>query len=402
MTTASDANEPIGGRIRALRQMRGWSVRHAADLAGISHSQWSRIERGERSADNRFKLAAIAQALKVPLSDLTGQIGMVGIDRSEVKTAIYQTMQAVIETDLEDQPTGAPGPIQPLLQQLDLVMDLRLKCEYTGAARLLHELLRGLHAATSGRDRQEALSALVMAEDTASFVIRYLGDPASAVFVAERGRQAATVLQDPVMLGLAAWSQAHAASGCGLYQRAQRIAERASADLERNLALPNAQEMLGQLYMVAGFARYAQGDTAGADAAIAEAERLAVITGQSPALGLNFGPTGIAAWQISMEADGLDPGRAVQRARDTDPAGLATVSVSRQAAFYVDTARALSNIGKDNDALRMLLTAERIAPQRVRLSPIVTETVRVLLDKARRGPGWTELRGLCERVGVQW
>lgn len=71
-----------------------------------------------------------------------------------------------------------------------------------------------------------------------------------------------------------------------------------------------------------------------------------------------------------------------------------------QAAFYIDTARALSNINKDTEVLRMLLNAERLAPQRVRLSPLVTETVRHLLEKSRRGTGWTELRALCEHVGV--
>lgn len=403
MTTTPHVTEPIGERIKALRLQRGLSVRHAASLAGISHSQWSRIENGERSADNRFILGKIAQGLKVALSDLTGQIGLApDYERGEIRGAVYQTMQAVIEADLDDPPAHQPGPLAPLLQQLDLVMALRLKCDYTGAARLIPELLRGLHAAAYGHERDDALRALVLAEDAASFVVRYLGDPASSVLVADRGRQAATVLQDPVMLGMAAWSQGHAASGCGLYPRALRIAEHAAADLENNLGLPHAQEMLGQLYMLSGFARYAQGDLTGADSAIAEAERIAAVTGQSDALGLNFGPTGIDCWKVSMDADGADPGHAVQVARDADPAGLATISVSRQAAFYVDTARALSNIGKDTEAIRMLLTAERLAPQRVRLSPIVNETVRALLEKAKRGKGWSELRGLCERVGIQW
>ncbi len=403
MTTAPLGSEPIGQRIKTLRQQRGWSVRHAAQLAGISHTQWSRIERAERSADNRFILAAIARALKVALSDLTGQIGLApDYERGEIRSTVYQTMQAVIEADLDDPPSAKPGPIAPLLQQLDLVMALRLKCDYKGAARLLPEVLRGLHAATSGRERRQALRGLVMADDTASFVVRYLGDPASAVQAAERGRQAALTLQDPVMLGLAAWSQGHAATGCGLYPRAQRIADRAIADLQPHLGLPDAHEMMGQLHMLAGFARYAQGDHVGAEAAIAAAEQISAHTGQSDALGLNFGPTGIACWKVSMEADGGDPGRAVQVARDADPAGLAVISVSRQTAFYVDTARALSNIGKDSDALRMLLTAERLAPQRVRLSPIVIETARALLERIKRGKGLTELRGLCERLGVPW
>jgi hypothetical protein len=33
-------------------------------------------------------------------------------------------------------------------------------------------------------------------------------------------------------------------------------------------------------------------------------------------------------------------------------------------------------------------------------NPIIVETVRSLLERSRRGAGWTELRGLCERLGI--
>jgi ribosome-binding protein aMBF1 (putative translation factor) len=34
-------------RIRALREMRGWSQREAADMLGMTERQWRRIETGE-------------------------------------------------------------------------------------------------------------------------------------------------------------------------------------------------------------------------------------------------------------------------------------------------------------------------------------------------------------------
>jgi hypothetical protein len=49
----------------------------------------------------------------------------------------------------------------------------------------------------------------------------------------------------------------------------------------------------------------------------------------------------------------------------------------------------------------MLTVAERLAPQRVHGSPIVAETLRGLLERMRRNVGGAELRGLCERVGIQ-
>jgi len=89
--------------------------------------------------------------------------------------------------------------------------------------------------------------------------------------------------------------------------------------------------------------------------------------------------------------------RDLQIARTSYPQAVA--QVTRQATYDLDTARALARVGKDLEALRLLLTAERMAPQGIR-TPLVIETTRGLLERARRSTGWTELRGLCERLGI--
>ncbi|WP_245571072.1 helix-turn-helix domain-containing protein [Catelliglobosispora koreensis] len=76
----SDVNTaPIGEPTKTLRLQRRWSVRHAADLAGISHTQWSQIERGERSADNWFILAGNSRALRSRYPTSRGLCERVGI-----------------------------------------------------------------------------------------------------------------------------------------------------------------------------------------------------------------------------------------------------------------------------------------------------------------------------------
>jgi transcriptional regulator with XRE-family HTH domain len=55
----------IGDRIRSRRELRGWSIRHAASRAGVAHSTWSRIEHGTLGTDNRFILAKVAEAFGV-------------------------------------------------------------------------------------------------------------------------------------------------------------------------------------------------------------------------------------------------------------------------------------------------------------------------------------------------
>ncbi len=389
---------PIGERIRTRRKLLKLTVRHAADIAGISHASWGRIERGVQGTNNRFTLAKIAEALRCSVAALTGQ-AVTPAEVEHVETGAYETMRAIVESDLSYAPLVVDvPPVAELDRELDLVLSLRRKCDYAGATGRLPDLVRGLHTAAFGADRPEALRLMVRAQDVASFVVRFLGHPAAGVMAADRAQQAAEALGDPVMLGLAAYCRAHAAIGCGLYERALRLADTAAEVLERYADAPDALPVRGQLLMTGALAATALGDPAGAAARAEEAQQLATHTGETDALWLSFGPTNLAFWQIGIEADGGDPGRAVEIARGTDPRVIE--SASKQAAYYMDTGRALAALGRDAEAIRLLVTAERLAPQRVRHNPLAVETARILLERVQRNAAGTELLGLAERVGA--
>src|SRR5688500_8961794 len=100
----------IGERIRHRRLMRGWSVRHAASRAGVSHATWSRIERGRQAADNRFVLADIAAALECSPTELAGMLVPAG-DRAAMAAhaGVHAIHQALVETDLGE-PADRPAP----------------------------------------------------------------------------------------------------------------------------------------------------------------------------------------------------------------------------------------------------------------------------------------------------
>lgn len=389
---------PIGERIRIRRKLLKLSIRHAADIAGISHATWSRIEGGTQGTNNRFTLAKIAEALRCSVAELTGQVVTPAV-ADHAETGAYETMTAIVEADLSYGPLVADvPPVERLTRELDLVLSLRRKCDYAGATGRLPALVRHLHAAAFGAERPEALRLLTRAHDVASFTVRFLGHPTAGVMAADRAQQAAEALADPVMLGLAAYCRAHAAIGCGLYQRARLLADAGAGLLERHTDLPDALPVRGQLLMTAALALRAQGDLSGALARVEEAGRIAAHTGETDALWLSFGPTNMNLWKIGMEADGGDPGAAVAIARDTNP--LVIPSASKQTAFYLDVGRALAALGCDPEAVRMLATAEHLAPQRVRNNPLAVETARLLLDRAQRNAAGAELLGLAERVGV--
>jgi hypothetical protein len=94
-----------------------------------------------------------------------------------------------------------------------------------------------------------------------------------------------------------------------------------------------------------------------------------------------------------------DAGRAVELARGVDTAKI--TSTSRLVAFHVDLGSALAaSRRQDAQALAQFVHAERIAPQRVRLSPVVRDTVGAMLRRARADAGGAQLRELASRLGV--
>jgi transcriptional regulator with XRE-family HTH domain len=375
-------------------------VRHAADRAGLAHTTWSRIERGLVSADNRFTLGDIARALDCSVADLTGApLAPADPALAAAQACVVPVRQALIETDLDEEPTtGTARPLPELVREADLIRDLFYRYDYAGMGAWLPGLLRELHAAAvTGPDREAALRLLVEVTHDAGFAVRYLGHGADQWLAAERCWQAAEALGQPVPLATAAFARSHAAIGGGAYARGLRLAEPAADALRPYLAAADALPMLGMLLLTCAYAARALHRDDDSHAWTSHAAEVAERTGETPVM--HFGPTNVRIWRVSMDADGGDPGRAAEIAAATRPAAIP--AVSRRTDFHVDTARALARLrGQDGAAVRQLLAAERIGPQHVRSSAIVRETARALLERARRDAGGSQLRGLCERVGV--
>lgn len=68
-TVARFYTQPMALRIRQLREAKGWTQLHLAELAGMSRSQLAMIEKETRPA-NTLRLNAIAKALGVPTEHL--------------------------------------------------------------------------------------------------------------------------------------------------------------------------------------------------------------------------------------------------------------------------------------------------------------------------------------------
>lgn len=60
----------LGTRLRAVRELKGWSLKTTADGAGLSAAYVQKLERGEVSAPSPHKLRSLADTLEIPYFEL--------------------------------------------------------------------------------------------------------------------------------------------------------------------------------------------------------------------------------------------------------------------------------------------------------------------------------------------
>ncbi len=383
------ADPSIGDRIRARRELRGWSIRYAASRAGISHTSWLRIERGQQRTD-RYMIVDLAAALECSAADLTGQ-AYTPADRQldAARIDAERLWRAMMDTPMGAR-SDATATVEQVHREAALVRDLYGRCDYAGALRRLVDLVPAMHSLP---DRHAALTEMVPVYGVAMGALLNVSYPAHAWLAAERCAEAAGLLDDPVAVGVAAANRARVSAYSGAYRPARAWCDGAAADLAGS-ATESALDVLGFLHLARALHLVGLHDRGAAEDHLAEAALIAAHTGETDRWDLAWGPRNVALWRMAFLLDTGRPETAMSVAAGVDLTGLPSV---RQVYFWLDMGRAAEAIGRDREAVRMLLAAERTGPQHARSSVAARETARSLL---RRGPASPELRGLCERMSL--
>ena len=386
-------DEGIGTRIRRYRRSRGLSLEQAAGLAGISKPYLSRLERGERSIDSRQLLRRISAALQVPVPDLTGE------PYAERGRALADTRPGVDDLRLAlldpSGPTRPEAEITSVVDGLDLLMN---SCDLVRQARVLPDLLRWTQQSAVALGTRAAHERVVIASYAAMFLLRNLGEFDLAWIAAERMRTAAERTGDPATLGFAAYAQAHALVAAGALERARAVALAGAQTTPA--ATTEGLAARGSCLLVAASTSATLGDVDGARALVADAGRLAERLA-APALIARH--TSFAGWNVTMHrvAIEVECGNPVAAVDAAHPFTETPVRHhERMSYLWVDVGRAFEQLDRRPEAIDAFRRAERTAPLRVRLSPVVRSSVRELLDKSHRRSGGADLRGLAERCGV--
>ncbi|MPZ66730.1 MAG: helix-turn-helix domain-containing protein [Pseudonocardiaceae bacterium] len=393
-----DDERMIGRRLREIRSWRGLSLTVTAELAGLSAGYLSRIERGLRPVQRRSTLEALASALQVSPSEITGQPYAPSTESEAVAHSAAPALRAVLrDIELGEPLTAAPRALGQLRGEVAAVNAACAASDYGTLGDTVPDLLSDLHTLTAGQDSSEARRLLADTLHAAFYLAKDLGHGDLAWMVAGHLHATAQAIGEPEWTALADFVRAHATVGLHARERGLALAER-SADA---LTLEDGPvvQVYGMLHLSAALQSAVTGAADSARAHLAEAADTAHRTGDGTFGGLHFGPRNVGVWRVALTLELGEPGRVVELARDVDVGAIP--STGRQATFYGDVGRGLATIrGRETQAVEALCRAEVLAPERTRHSPYVRETVTDLLRRARRDAGGRELRGMAYRIGL--
>ena len=395
----------VGERIAFYRRRRGLTQAVLAGLVGRSEDWLSKIERGDRPIRRLDVLGQVAQALRVTIGDVLGQPVLVE-DEAQRDDDVPAVRDALM----------APRRLSRVLfatddsPAVDVVSAARMTESawgdfQEGRIGKVIAALPGLIATCqtledqgSEDDMRHGWAVSARVHHLAASTLAKVGESDLAWIAAERAMYAADQADDPLVLASAARSGTHALLSVGRYDDALQLGVTASEWLGARIrdTDPEALSLLGMLHLRSAVAAARRQDRSTTNDLLSRAEEAASRLGKDGNYWqTGFGPTNVRLHEVSTALDLGDIAFVVERGPTVS---TETMPVERAASHRIDVARALSFVAEDDAALSTLLDAERSAPQLVRQSTSVRETVRTM---HRRTPSTSArskpLRELAER-----
>jgi transcriptional regulator with XRE-family HTH domain len=410
----AEGGDHNGRRLAHARHRRRWSQERLARESGFSTSAIRAFEQGRRSLDNMRQLLLFARVLEVPITDLTGQPYLPANPEQDaghgavagVRRELLLAGRPAKFSDAEAAAVSIPAlrdraddmharHRSAVLSRMGeglprLLRDLRVALEVSPEAHrpVVHQLL--------ARTYEAAMDMLLQSG--------YLPDSAMAI---ERARWAAQEADDPLCRIEIDWHYAMAFIRVGEFDQASDIIDEglralhpATSDRVEAAALTGMYELGAALVSARG------GDPGTLWEHWQRAYNIGEQVGNDRAEPLQFGPSNVAIWSVSLPVEMLDGASAVKCAEKVSPvlerlapaAMIATgrYSAQRLGAYWVYVGRAYHYRADRDQALRAILKAEQIAPQPTRNSPAAREVVSHMLRTRRK----TELVELGLRMGI--
>jgi transcriptional regulator with XRE-family HTH domain len=387
--------EFIGYRVARWRDIAGLTQDQLADRVGHSKAYISMIENGARPVTKRSLLIALATALGVSVTDLTGQPNR---PRNRDELVLYTAVPA-LRGALDDDPDTNP-PMHPdqLAAAVDQVMSARMACDYPTLARTLPAVITGTRQ-LAATDEDNGLRLFVRAAVCAALTIKPFGYVDLAARLTERAELAARMLDEQVHLAAARFAAAQVALASGTaggQRRSLDTAAQAAAQLGDTSSDDNTLSWYGMLHLHAALSAASIGRSDDASTHLAEADAAAGRVSSDP-WRMEFSRANVGVWRVGVTLENGEPERAPEHARRVDRTQLHTAN--RLTRLYIDTGRGHHAAGNHDQAVRSFLAADEVSAAELRARTTVREIVAQMVRDARRS-GSDELRDLAVRVGV--
>ncbi|MYY07536.1 helix-turn-helix domain-containing protein [Streptomyces sp. SID4919] len=399
--------EHLGDTLVRLRRMADLTQEALAERAEVSVDTVRKLEQKRRGSATLPTLHALSKGLGVELTTLLGDPPGVP------STGDVEPPQLVAVRRAVTPPLFAP-PAEP--NRADRVSPELLRAEVADAWTLYHraefgrlmELLPGIitdarfTASVGGSDEKAAGAAVLgKALQLGGHLAIRLGKTDLALSSLERAIAAADDSGDPLLTPMIANSVAWAYQRQNRLEDATRLAVHAADGVERaHIGTSSGVRVWGGLLMSAATSFARSGDYARADDMMRTAEKAAGRLTRMPAprdgrLVSVFSRSSVRIERVRLAVqhdrpeEALSLSRGIRLSRDTP--------LSWRTWLLLDVARAHTDTGNTEGAVKALESLRRVAPTWMRHHTLAVSLVTDLRDMPRRPPG---LRALAEFLGV--
>lgn len=398
----------IGERVAWYRRRRGMTQEVLAGLVARTVDWLGKVENNRIPVDRLSVLKSLAEALDVTVGDLIAEPSLLEWTHDSgqmtvpaLRAALMDYRQGLRRLDHGSTATGVP-PVGDLRDQVSAVWDAYQQSRYGYVTSRLPTLLAAVQAADQGQpgdDGRQARGLLAMTYQAAAMILTKLGETDLAWMAADRGLAAALDAGDPIIIGSLFRSVTHSLLSNGRYAEAIRLTHDAADFLRPGLrqASPEYLSILGTLFLAGAMAGARNEDRGTTRSFLTEADQAAQRLGQDGNhFWTAFGPTNVAIHRVSTAMELGDVQIAIDLGAKVDASPL---PMERRIRHAIELARAYSTWNRTDEALAVLLDAERQAPEQVRLHYISRQLVLGWVRQQRGKPS-PQLAGLAQRLRV--
>ncbi|MCA1675435.1 MAG: helix-turn-helix domain-containing protein [Actinobacteria bacterium] len=389
----------IGERIRRLRKAALMTQDDLAAAAGVSTDLIRKLEQGQRHTCSITSLHRIARALDVDLGELLSRENMPDAAPDAGVVALRQAVADV--TDLLGDVEGEPLSLRDAERSVAYLWGAYWSGKHERLVGLIPQALTGLRATLHAADvatRPTAAAHLAGGYWVAASTLADLRHPDAAFMALRRAVDLADSSDDALLAAALKGGVSWQLMKDGRFTESERLAVRTAASVEPRGDAP-LQDLAVYGTQLVRAATAAARDDRGAIAA----EFLATAGEVAQRLGCNridyespFGPSLVTMQTVDANVVTKNYTTALDVASQMPSNhGLPLAAYCRH---LTDRACAHTNLGQDEEALALLLTAEGMSPDWIRHHAFAHAVVQDLLaaEKARSTP----LRALAERIGV--